>query len=169
MNRNLQTRITISAQVYEDSPVVQSMDSFKGLNSTFLTFISFVKNIYLSGAPGLWDADSSSLTRNWSRDPCLGAQSLSHWTTREVPQLSFLYVPKIYVLKVCFQSLFHTPPFFLTISIFPFNVRKSVFSQIPRHTVVRWLQLHKTWKIRSLCECWERKWPWWLENKSATC
>ena len=33
---------------------------------------------------------SSSLTRDWTQAPELGAQSLSHWTTREVPCFSIL-------------------------------------------------------------------------------
>ena len=30
---------------------------------------------------------SSSLTRDWTQATCMGVQSLSHWTTREVPRL----------------------------------------------------------------------------------
>ena len=33
--------------------------------------------------------ESSSLTRDQTRPPALGAWSLSHWTTREVPLRSF--------------------------------------------------------------------------------
>ena len=38
-----------------------------------------------------------SLTRDRTRDPCIGVQSLSHWTTEEVPYntefLKYKYVP----------------------------------------------------------------------------
>ena len=37
----------------------------------------------------LWHMRSSSLTRNWAWPPAWGTQSLSHWTTREVPPLDF--------------------------------------------------------------------------------
>ena len=33
-------------------------------------------------ACGMWDF--SSLTRDWTRTPCIGRQILNHWTTREV-------------------------------------------------------------------------------------
>ena len=32
---------------------------------------------------GMWDL--SSPTRNWTGTPCIGRQSLNHWTAREVP------------------------------------------------------------------------------------
>ena len=32
----------------------------------------------------IWRVESSSLNRDWTHDPCMGRQSLSHWTTREV-------------------------------------------------------------------------------------
>jgi len=35
---------------------------------------------------------SSSLTRNGTRPPALGARNLSHWTTREVPVLVMLFL-----------------------------------------------------------------------------
>ena len=37
----------------------------------------------------LWHVGSSSLTRDQTQPPALEAQSLSHWTTREVPQEHF--------------------------------------------------------------------------------
>ena len=33
--------------------------------------------------------DLSSPTRDWTRTPCIGRQSLNHWTARKVPLLSF--------------------------------------------------------------------------------
>ena len=33
----------------------------------------------------MWDP--SSLTRAWTRVPCMGGRSLNHWTTREAPSL----------------------------------------------------------------------------------
>ena len=35
---------------------------------------------------GIWD-----LIKDWTQDPALGAQSLSDWTTREVPVLSIMF------------------------------------------------------------------------------
>ena len=44
------------------------------------------------GMWGLWlgHVGSSSLTRDQTRAPALGAQSLSHLATKEVPQMFFL-------------------------------------------------------------------------------
>ena len=39
---------------------------------------------------GMWDL--SSLTRDRTRAPALGAQNLSHWTTREVSPLPYYLV-----------------------------------------------------------------------------
>ena len=36
---------------------------------------------------GMWDP--SSPTRDWTCVPCVGRQTLTHWTTREVPDLHF--------------------------------------------------------------------------------
>ena len=49
--------------------------------------------IYVFGFSGslLRQVGSSSLTRDWTRAPALGARSLSHWTTREVPMSSFFW------------------------------------------------------------------------------
>ena len=43
-------------------------------------------NIYLLGCAGasLWHMGSSSMTREQTGAPALGAWSLSHWTTRKV-------------------------------------------------------------------------------------
>ena len=43
-------------------------------------------NIYLLGCAGapLWHMGSSSVTRDQTGAPALGAWSLSHWTTRKV-------------------------------------------------------------------------------------
>ena len=38
--------------------------------------------------PGTWDL--SSLTGDQTRSPCIGRQSLNHWTTREVRSRAFL-------------------------------------------------------------------------------
>ena len=36
----------------------------------------------------MWDP--SFLTRDWAHIPCIGRQSLNHWTAREVPVNDFL-------------------------------------------------------------------------------
>ena len=38
---------------------------------------------------------SSSLTRDWTQAPCLGAQSFNHWNTREVPGRQFKHVVQL--------------------------------------------------------------------------
>ena len=43
---------------------------------------------------------SSSLTRDRTWSPCMGAWTLSHWTTREVPQISFDLCS--YLSGICF-------------------------------------------------------------------
>ena len=40
---------------------------------------------------GMWDL--SSLTRDWTCNPCFGRWSLNHWTIREVPGSVFLIMP----------------------------------------------------------------------------
>ena len=44
----------------------------------------------------MWHISSSSLTRNQTQAPALGAKSLSHWTTREVP-LFFSFCSHLYL------------------------------------------------------------------------
>ena len=66
-------------------------------DKTFLVEMSFF-NIYLFIWPHsvltearrivqLWHVGSSSLTEEQTQAPCIKEQSLSHWTTREVPIL----------------------------------------------------------------------------------
>ena len=43
---------------------------------------------------------SSSLTRNGTRPPALGARNLSHWTTREVPALVMLFLNLVLTLGI---------------------------------------------------------------------
>lgn len=49
---------------------------------------------------------SSSLSRDQTRAPALGAQSLSHWTTEEVPRVS---VELHRVPWRCLQGVFSSP------------------------------------------------------------
>ena len=73
----------------------------------------FLKNIYLATLGHtccsyslhccMWDLQhvgSSSLTRDWTQAPVLGAQSLSQWTTRDVPNLKPFYTAKETINKV---------------------------------------------------------------------
>ena len=52
---------------------------------------SVVEALGLSCTPSMWDL--SSLTRDWTRDLCIGRWILNHWTTREV-QIYFLFYHK---------------------------------------------------------------------------
>ena len=59
----------------------------------FLKSIEFVTTLLLFYVlvfwlRGVWDL--SSLTRDRTHTPCIGRQSLSHWTSREVPWYSIL-------------------------------------------------------------------------------
>jgi len=40
--------------------------------------------------------ESCSLTRSWAGPPTLGVQSLSHWTTRDVPKVRFMKAEWLY-------------------------------------------------------------------------
>jgi len=63
------------------------------IHTSFILSLSyhllFFLSIYLFGCAGsyLWHVRSSFLTRDRTHAPCTGAQSLSHWTMREVPHL----------------------------------------------------------------------------------
>ena len=48
---------------------------------------------------GMWDL--SSLTRDPTHTPCIGRQSLNHWTTREVPVCFCLFNWSIVDLQCC--------------------------------------------------------------------
>ena len=72
----------------------------------FKVFIEFVTvlllfYVFVFGWQGMWDL--SSRTRDRTHTPCIGRQSLNHWTAREVPYFSFK-------LSLCFHlkgELFH--------------------------------------------------------------
>ena len=58
----------------------------------FNIFIEFVTILLLFYVLIFWPGstwDLSSLTRDQTRTPCIGRQSLNHWTTRKVPILIF--------------------------------------------------------------------------------
>ena len=60
------------------------------LNLGFFFFVVVVNIIYLAAPElscGIWDLVACPGTE--PRSPALGVQSLSHWTTREVPQIPF--------------------------------------------------------------------------------
>ena len=40
-----------------------------------------------------WPVGSSFLARDRIQTPCIGSVYLSHWTTREAPDLSFMSIP----------------------------------------------------------------------------
>ena len=83
-----------------------------------ISYLSFISSLYLA-VPGLscdmsdlelGHVGSSSLTRVKPRPPVLGALSLSHWTTRQVPHLlSFsAWCPVLLEthLKICLGLIF---------------------------------------------------------------
>ena len=53
----------------------------------FIEFVTifFLFQVLVFWPWGMWDF--SSLTRDWTRNPCTGRRSLNHWTVREVPLL----------------------------------------------------------------------------------
>ena len=58
----------------------------------FKVFLEFVTILFLGfffffWPWGMWDL--SSPARDWTCSPCIGRQSLHHWTAREVPKLPF--------------------------------------------------------------------------------
>ena len=62
----------------------------------FKVFIEFVTILLLFYVLVLWPRgmwDLSSLTRDWTRTPCIGRQSPNHWTAREVP-IFYIYLRK---------------------------------------------------------------------------
>ena len=56
---------------------------------------------------GMWDI--SSPTRDQTHTPCIGRQSLNHWTAREVPRTSVLTVRQNLV-SASSSKTFQTPP-----------------------------------------------------------
>ena len=69
-------------------PVLLILPPLRQKMSLLIIYFSAVKRVCLA-APGVgrstWDL--SSLTRDWTRRPALGARSRSHCATREVPLL----------------------------------------------------------------------------------
>ena len=65
----------------------------------FIEFVTilFLFSVLVSWPQGMWDL--SFPTKHWTHTPCIGRQSLKHWTTREVPQ-RFLLTGK------CFPQFF---------------------------------------------------------------
>ena len=57
--------------------------------SVFIEFVTILLLFYvlIFGPRGMWDL--SSWTRDRTRTPCIGRQSLNHWTAREVPSFPF--------------------------------------------------------------------------------
>ena len=51
----------------------------------FIGFVTILFYVLVLWSGGMWDP--SSLTRDRTRTPCIGSQSLNHWTARESPVL----------------------------------------------------------------------------------
>ena len=102
----------------------------------FKVFIEFVTILLLFYVlvfwrRGMWDP--SSPTRDRIHTPCIGRRSPSHWTTREVPHVSWLYTeegiagscgsPMFNLLTNCKLFSWTAAPFYVFIS----NVQGSQF------------------------------------------
>ena len=76
--------------------------------------LNFFFNVRLFGGTGpqLQHVGSSSLTRDRTWAPALGAQSLNHWASREVPDLNFYHV------SLCEYSIVYLSLCWWTVSIF---------------------------------------------------
>ena len=66
-------------------PPSSLISTHSGLCLNMASFFFYVLVFWLRG---MWDL--SSLTRDQTRTPCIGRQSLNHWTAREVPCPIFL-------------------------------------------------------------------------------
>ena len=84
-----------------------------------------------------WHVESSSLTRIESRFPALGVQSLSHWTTREVPELHFLMGIAANNLWPCLTC--NTGHSFSLFLFFCLLALSPSFSHLPSFLQVKWI------------------------------
>ena len=71
--------------------------------TNFKVFIEFVTilllfYVFVFWPWGMWDL--SSPTRDWTHTPCIGRQSLNHWTAREVPVWVFYCMFLLNLLNV---------------------------------------------------------------------
>ena len=66
----------------------------KFLPFVFKVFIECVTILLLSYVLVVWPrgiGDLNSLIKDQTHIPCIGRQSLNHWTTKEVPKISYVY------------------------------------------------------------------------------
>ena len=114
-------------------------DFFPPHGPFFKVFMEFVTilllfHVLVVWLQGMWDL--SSLTRDQTCTPCIGRQTLNHWTMREVPSL--LYFEPI---KHCFVYI--SPN-----SNFPQNPLITIFSfvcEIHHSAVFLTLMSQQTW------------------------
>ena len=125
-------------------------------SSSFLSFYTgFFLNFSFSPPPTPHSSRLSLHCLNWivllkfylprgmePRRPALGAQSLSHWTTREAPPLSFLPVPPPFP-RVLFlpPTSFHHPPYHPSLILSSFVFPPSPFLPPPSLLLLLLLKL----------------------------
>ena len=80
------------------------VDHFKNLYWICYNIASFY--VLLFCPQGMWDL--SSLMRVRTCTPCIGRQSLNHWTTREVPPHSLLVRRRCFLVKLACHLLHST-------------------------------------------------------------
>ena len=77
--------------------------------------------LFLATPGGMWDL--SSPARDWTHAPCIGALSLNHWTTREVPFYPFIN-------QVVFLMLSYMSRLYIWILIPYWSYHLQIFSPI---------------------------------------
>ena len=85
----------------------------------FLTWTEFLKsllNLLQYCFWGMWDL--TSLTRDQTCTPCIGRQSVNHWTTREVPGCMYIY--NCYILFLDWSLDYYVISFLSLLTIFFF-------------------------------------------------
>ena len=105
------------------------MDHF---SKVFIEFVTILLLFYvLVFRPrGMWDL--SSLTRDRTRTPCIGRQSLNHWTTREVPP------PQNFKNQMELLKRFNSWTFHIKIQISGFSWKT-------------WIYMPKNWTAATCC------------------
>ena len=100
---------------------------FFWLGTIFLkVFVDFVTILLLFYGLVLWPRgiwDPSSLTRDQTRSPCNGRQSLNHWATRKIPNKSLFAEINIKCAGVCFWSMSISYAWYF---YFPWSISKNV-------------------------------------------
>ena len=90
----------------------------KSLLNFFFFTILLLLYVLTFWPPGKWDL--SSLTKDQTHSLCLGRQSLNHWSTREIPVISFLLLFLQSHVGFCHTTrINHSYPFSLSLLSLP--------------------------------------------------